>query len=179
MRYGRRVKPTPLTPHDHIDGPENAQLTLIEYGDFECPFCVRAFPILESVRATYRGRIRFVFRHLSKSQEGFDKQAAEASEFAASEQRFWEMHRELFTHPAEHEVPQLVSYAAAIGLDAEKCRLALVEHRFAARVRELAVAAVRSGIIGTPVLFINEQRFEDRIEIATLTAAIDEALAGS
>jgi protein-disulfide isomerase len=179
MRYRRRVKPTPLTPHDHIDGPENAQLTLIEYGDFSCPFCVRAFPILESVRQTYRGRIRFVFRHLSKSSQGFDKQAAEASEFAASEGRFWEMHRELFTHPDQHEPPQLVSYAAAIGLDAEKCRLALLEHRFAAQVRELAVAAVRSGIIGTPVLFLNDERFEDRIEIDTLTVAIDKALAPS
>lgn len=179
MRYGRRVKPTPLTPHDHVDGPEDAQLTLIEYGDFECPFCVRAFPILESVRASYRGSVRFVFRHLSKSSQGFDKQAAEASEFAASEGRFWEMHRELFTHPDQHELPQLAAYAAAIGLDPEKCRLALVEHRFAAQVRELAVAAVRSGIIGTPVLFMNDQRFEDRIELATLTAAIDKALAAS
>jgi protein-disulfide isomerase len=172
------VKPTPLTENDHVDGSADARVTLIEYGDFECPFCVRAFPVLESVRSARRESLRFVYRHVMKSpQNGFAKQAAEASEFAASEGRFWEMHRQLFTHPGEHELLQLVAYAAAIGLDPEACRAALVERRFAVRVKELAVAAIRSGIIGSPIVFINDQRYEDRIEEQPLIASLDRALA--
>jgi protein-disulfide isomerase len=166
------MKPTPITPEDHADGPADARITLLEYGDFECPFCVRAFPIIEGLRAA-RPDCRFVFRHVARSPRGFEKQAAEASEFAASKGRFWGMYRELFGHPNRHELEQLVGYAAAIGLDANECRAALVERRFAHRVNDLAGAAARSGIIGTPTLFINGQRFEDRIEADTLGAEID------
>ncbi|HEX3596167.1 MAG TPA: thioredoxin domain-containing protein [Polyangiaceae bacterium] len=173
------MKPTPVTSSDHIEGPDDARVTLVEYGDFECPYCVRAFPVIESARLARKGSLRFVFRHVSRSSNGFAKQAAEASEFAASEGRFWEMHRELFTHPGEHELEQLVGYAKAIGCDAERCRTALVERRFAATVRELDSVAARSGIIGTPVLFINGERFEDRIEEAPLLAAVDHAYARS
>src|SRR5471032_2177182 len=79
------VKPSPISAHDHVDGPADAPVTLIEYGDYECPFCVKAFPVLESVRQTFRGKLRFVYRHVPKSAaHGFAKQAAEASEFADS-----------------------------------------------------------------------------------------------
>ena len=179
LRYLSRVKPAPITPSDHIEGPEDARVTLLEYGDFECPYCVRAYPVIESVRIARKGSLRFVFRHVSRSSNGFAKQAAEASEFAASKGRFWEMHRELFTHPGEHELEQLVGYAQAIGLDAGECRTALVERKFAALVRDLDAAAARSGIIGTPVLFANGERFEDRIEVETLGAAVDRAYARS
>jgi protein-disulfide isomerase len=172
------VKATPVTASDHISGPENARVTLIEYGDYECPFCVRAFPEIESVRLARGDSLRFVFRHVSRSTAGFEKQAAEAAEFAASHGRFWEMHRELFTHPGHHEPEQLVGYATAIGLDANECQAALAERRFAAHVRELAAAAARSGIIGTPIVFINGERFEDRVEAALLGPAVDRAAAG-
>ena len=172
------MQPTPITGIDHIDGPADAPLTLIEYGDFECPFCVRAYPVLEQVREAYRGRLRFVYRHVPKSHEdGFSKQAAEASEFAAAAGSFWPMHAELFSHPNQHEPDQLAEYAAEIGLDREECRKALTEHRFAGRVKEIAIAAIRSGIIGTPVLFINGERYEDRIELALLRRSLDAALA--
>jgi len=174
-----RVKPTPVTPSDHIEGPSDARVTLTEYGDFECPYCVRAYPVIESVRLARKDSLRFVFRHVSRSSNGFAKQAAEASEFAASKGLFWEMHRELFTHPGEHELEQLVGYAKAIGCDADECRAALVEHKFTGIVRELDGLAARSGIIGTPVLFINGERFEDRIEDETLRAAVDHAYARS
>ena len=165
------MKPTPIVSEDHSAGPSDAKVTLLEYGDFECPFCVRAFPVIERVR-TEHPECRFVFRHVARSPGGFEKQAAEASEFAASKGRFWEMHRELFSHPGQHETDQLVSYAKAIGLDEDECRTALVERRFAHYVHELAAEAARSGIISTPALFIDGERFEDRIEIEILGAAI-------
>ena len=171
------MHPTPITEHDHVDGPSDAKVTLIEYGDYECPFCVRAYPVLEQVRQEFRGRVRFVYRHVPKSQaDGFSKQAAQAAEFAGSLGKFWEMHAQLFEHSGAHDLEHLVGYAAAVGLDPNACRAALDEHRFASRVNELAVASIRSGIVGTPTLFINGTRFEDRIELERLRPAVERAL---
>lgn len=152
-------------------------MTLIEYGDYECPYCVKAFPVLEQVREKFGPKLRFVFRHVPKSGKAFDKQAAEASEFAAAQGKFWPMHAQLFALDGRHDLEQLVAAASAIGLDANAFRQALVERSFAERVRELSVAALHSGIIGTPTLFINGVRYENRIEEALLSAAIERALA--
>jgi protein-disulfide isomerase len=173
------VKPSPVTEHDHVDGPADAPVTLIEYGDYECPFCAKAYPVLENIRQEFRGKLRFVYRHVPKSAQGFLKQAAQAAEFAAAQGKFWEMHGQLFTVEGRHDLEHLVLAASAIGLDAAACRQALVEHRFAARVRELSVASVQSGIIGTPTLFINSTRYEDRLEEPLLSAAIRLALAAA
>jgi len=170
------VKPSPIVEHDHVDGPANAPVTLIEYGDYECPYCVKAFPVLERVREKFGAQLRFVFRHVPKSGHAFDKQAAEASEFAATQGKFWPMHAQLFALDGHHDLEQLEAAAAAIGLDAAACHKALVERTFAERVRELSVAALHSGIIGTPTLFINGVRYENRIEEPLLTAAIQAAL---
>jgi protein-disulfide isomerase len=150
---------------------------LIEYGDYECPHCVSAFPVLESIRHTFAGKLRFVYRHVPKSaSHGFAKQAAEASEFAATQGKFWAMHAQLFGHGGNHDLEQLVAAAAAVGLDSEACRKALTDHAYAARVRELSVASVQSGIIGTPTLFINGTRYENRIEVPLLEEAVQNAL---
>jgi protein-disulfide isomerase len=150
-------------------------VTLIEYGDFECPYCVRAYPVIEAVRLARIDSLRFVYRHVSRSSNGFAKQAAEASEFAASKGKFWEMHRELITHPGQHDLEHLLEYAKNIGLGTEECRAALVDRKFGALVRDLDRAAAHAGIIGTPILFINDARYEDRIEAAPLGAALDRA----
>jgi len=171
------VNPSPVTAHDHVDGPADAPVTLIEYGDYECPFCAKAYPVLESVRETFRGKLRFVYRHVPKSAEhGFAKQAAEAAEFAAAQGKFWEMHGKLFAPGARHDLEQLVACAAEVGLDGDACRKALVERSFAERVRELSVASVRSGIIGTPTVFINGAHYENRIELPLLPNTIQKAL---
>jgi NhaA family Na+:H+ antiporter len=172
-----RVKPSPISEHDHVLGPTDAAVTLIEYGDYECPFCVKAYPVIESVRTAFAGKLRFVYRHVPKSAEhAFAKQAAEASEFAASQGKFWEIHAQLFLHADRHDLDYLVEAAKTIGLDAEACRTALVERSFAARVRELAVASVRSGIVGTPTLFINGSHYQDRMEEGSMRSAVSRAL---
>ncbi|MET0794110.1 MAG: thioredoxin domain-containing protein [Polyangiaceae bacterium] len=170
------MKPSPITEHDHIDGPAAAPITLIEYGDYECPLCVKAYPVLESVRKAFSGKLRFVYRHVPKSSQGFLKQAAQAAEFAASQGKFWQMHAQLFALAGEHDLEHLVSAAQAVGLDTEAFRQALGEHTFAERVRELSIASVQSGIIGTPTLFINGVRYENRIEEPLLSAALNKAL---
>jgi protein-disulfide isomerase len=173
------VKPSPITEHDHVDGPANAPVTLIEYGDYECPYCVKAFPVLEQVRQAFGGKLRFVFRHVPKSGQAFDKQAAEASEFAAEQGKFWPMHAQLFALDGRHDLEQLVAAATAVGLDESAFRQALAERRFAERVRELGVAALHSGIIGTPTVFINGERYENRIEEPLLREAIERTLVSS
>lgn len=171
------MKPTPVSDSDHCRGPLNAPLTLIEYGDYECPFCVKAFPVIEKVRARLGDKLCFVYRHVPRSRgANFAKQAAEAAEFAASQGRFWEMHEALFTHPDWREVEQLLSAAKSIGLDVEACKQALADRTFAGRVREITVASVQSGIIGTPTLFINGVRYEDRMEEEPLASALEAAL---
>jgi len=170
------MKPTPITEHDHVSGPSDAALTLIEYGDFECPYCVKAFPVIETVRDMLGDKLRFVYRHVPRSGGTFAKQAAEASEFAASRGKFWPMHAELFRHPDQHDLEHLIAAAKTIGLDSEECRTALVERTFAERVRELAIASVKSGIVGTPTLFINGTRYEDRVEEAPLRKALEDVL---
>jgi protein-disulfide isomerase len=171
------VKPAAVTETDHVAGPPDAPLTLIEYGDYECPFCVRAYPVIGKVRKELGDKLCFVYRHVPKAGgKSFAKQAAEASEFAASQGRFWEMHEALFTHPDWREIEQLVKTAASIGLDGEACRACLVERKFAERVREIGIASVRAGIVSTPTLFINGLRYEDRMEEAPLHAALVAAL---
>jgi protein-disulfide isomerase len=173
------VKPSPVTEHDHVDGPADAPITLIEYGDYECPICVKAYPVLQSIRKTFSGKLRFVYRHVPKSSQGFLKQAAQASEFAAAQGKFWDMHAQLFTLAGDHDLEHLLAAANAAGLDSAACRKALTEHTFAERVRELSVASVQSGIIGTPTLFINGVHYENRIEEPLLASAINKALEAS
>jgi len=171
------MKPSNISELDHVDGPANAAVTLIEYADFECPFCVKAYAAIESVRETFRGKLRFVYRHIPKSADtGFTKQAAEAAEFAASHGQFWAMHAQLFLHPDRHDLDSLVSAAQAMGLDSAACRKALVEKTYAGRVRAIAVEAVKSGIIGTPTLFINGTHYQDRVEQDLLRSAINHEI---
>jgi protein-disulfide isomerase len=172
------VNPSPVSAHDHCQGPADAPVTLIEYGDYECPFCVKAYPIIEKVREDFGDRLRFVYRHVPKSvDKGFAKQAAEAAEFAAAHGKFWAMHAQLFQLTGQHDLEHLIAAANAVGLDPAECRAALVERKYAERVRELSVASVRSGIIGTPTLFINGVHYEDRIEGDLLGTAVRAALA--
>ncbi len=167
------MRPVSISEFDHVDGPPDAGVSLIEYADYECPFCVKAYPVIETAREVFRGKLRFVYRHVPKSADkGFTKQAAEAAEFAAAHGQFWGMHAQLFLHPEKHDLESLVLAATSIGLDSVACRRALVEKTYAGRVREIAVQSVKSGIIGTPTLFINGTRYADRMEADLLHKAI-------
>ena len=104
------MKPNPVSESDHFSGPLDAPLTLIEYGDYECPFCAKAYPVIEKVRESFGDKLCFVYRHVPKSgAKSFAKQMAEAAEFAASTGQFWSMHEALFTQPDWRDLEQLVS----------------------------------------------------------------------
>jgi protein-disulfide isomerase len=163
---------------DHIQGPADAPATLLEYGDYECPYCGAAYPIVKEVQARMGQRLRFVFRNFPIStSHPHAEQAAEAAEAAATQGRFWEMHDLLYENQRRLGDQDLRGYAGTLGLDVETFDEALAEHVHAARVREDFMSGVRSGVNGTPAFYINGARHDDSYDIETLHAALERAAA--
>jgi protein-disulfide isomerase len=172
------MKP-PLGPQDHVLGSMDAPLELVEYGDFQCPHCGRAYPIVDELRREYGPRLRFAYRHFPLGKmHPLARPAAEASEAAAAAGKFWEMHSALYLDQKHLEKDDLLEKVRAIGLDAEAVAKALNEHTYAPRVQEDLSSGVRSGVNGTPSFFINGKRFSGGYEREALKAALDAAVAG-
>src|SRR5687767_12955684 len=166
----------PVTVDDHSQGDANAAVTLVEYGDYECPHCGRAYPIVKEVQRRLGSRLRFVFRNFPLSESHPHAQhAAETAEGAAAHGQFWEMHDTLFEHQRALDDDHLVAYATKLGLDAETFKQELHAHAHRARVREDFMSGVRSGVNGTPTFFINGKRFDDSWDPDTLTEALKAA----
>jgi protein-disulfide isomerase len=141
---------------DHVRGSAGAAVTLVEYGDFQCPYCGEAYPVVQELLAHFGDRLRFVFRHMPLADLHVRaRAAAEAAEAAAAQGRFWEMHDRLFDHQLELNDPQLREHAAAVGLDVERFDRELKEGIHAARVEEDLRSGVRSGTPSTPRFFVN------------------------
>lgn len=167
----------PVTERDHIQGNPNAPLTLLEYGDYECPYCGAAYPIVKQVQKRMGDRMRFVFRNFPLTQiHPHAEQAAEAAEAAGGQGKFWEMHDTLYEHQDALDALHLVAYAADLGLDVEQFEEDLAAHTYAGRVREDFLSGIRSGVNGTPTFFINGQRHDGSYDLPTLLAALEAAL---
>ena len=163
--------------HDHVRGPDDAPVTLLEYGDFECPYCGRAEPVVRELLAGI-GDLRYVWRHLPLSDVHPNAElAAEAAEAAGAQGKFWEMRELLFDHQDALRPPDLVRYAEQLGLDVERFRDELREHVHAAAVAGDVESADLSGVTGTPTFFINERRHYGAYDIDALTGAIRAARA--
>ncbi len=168
----------PVDPeHDHIRGPEKALVTLVEYGDFQCPYCGRAEPIVRELLADF-GDLRYVWRHLPLSDvHPWAQVASEAAEAAAAQGKFWEMHNLLLAHKGPFSAHDLVAYAESLGLDVARFEGDLRRHAGAAHVAEDVDSADLSGVSGTPTFFINERRHQGAYDVATLAAAVRTARA--
>lgn len=150
-----------VDPRDWARGPASAPVTLLEYADFQCPFCRRAFFELERLRRGLGDRIRFVFRHFPLSQmHPYATQAAEAAEAAGAQGKFWEMHDALFTHQDALGREALRAHARSLRLDVDRFTRELDEHRYLPKVRRDFRDGVRSGVNGTPTMFINGARWD-------------------
>jgi len=162
---------------DHISGSDDAPLTIVEYGDFECPHCGAAQPILESIRAKMGDRLRFVFRHFPLTQiHKHAQRAAEASESANAQGKFWEMHAALFAHQRALGDSHLREIAAEVGLDPIQFEADIWgDQAYYQRVRDDFMSGVRSGVNGTPTFFINGIRHDDSWDEDTLTEALEAA----
>ena len=170
----------PVGERDHAQGPPEAPVTLVEYGDYECPYCGMAYPIVKELQARFGDRLRFVFRNFPLAElHPHAQHAAEAAEAAGAQGRFWPMHDRLFEHQHHLEDDDLVEHAFAEGLDTGLLAADLGEQRFAQRVREDFMSGVRSGVNGTPTFFVNGVRHDGPWDAENLGRAIEDALAPS
>jgi Na+/H+ antiporter NhaA len=157
---------------DHIRGPVAAPVTVVEYGDFECPYCGMAEPVVRELLQDFTD-VRYVWRHLPLNDVHTHAQlAAEAAEAATNQGAFWEMHDLLFRHQDALEAEDLVGYAEELGLDPERFADDLQEHAGATRVADDVDSADLSGVSGTPTFFVNGRRHQGAYDIATLSAAV-------
>lgn len=179
MNRGHRppVLVLPVGDRDHAQGPANAPVTLVEYGDYECPYCGQAYPIVKAVQKVLGPRLRFVFRNFPLSEAHPNaSNAAEAAEAAGQQGKFWEMHDTLFEHQDALRPRDLVAYATRLGLDSERLARELESHTHATRVREDFMSGVRSGVNGTPTFFINGERHDGSWDQRHLLAAIEAVI---
>ena len=149
----------PVREWDHAHGPVDAQFTLVEYGDYECPDCGRLFQVLRSLQSELSTRLRLVYRHYPMS--GIHKRAqpaAEAAEAAGAQGKFWEMHELLFQNQSALKNDDLERHASHLELDVALFKRELKQETYAARVRKNFIAGVQNGVNGTPGLFLNGVR---------------------
>jgi protein-disulfide isomerase len=166
----------PVSAHDHAQGPADAPVTLVEYGDYECPYCGKVFPIVQRIQERMGDRLRFVFRNFPiATSHPHARKAAEAAEAAGGQGQFWPMHDLLYRHQHALEDADLVRYAGRLGLDVERFEQDLSNHTYAQRVRDDFMSGVRSGVAGTPGFFINGAIYQDRWDEEPLLAALEAA----
>jgi protein-disulfide isomerase len=168
----------PVDPErDHIRGPSEAPVTLLEYGDFECPYCGRAEAVIRELLAD-TGDVQYVWRHLPLNDvHPKAQQAAEASEAAAAQGKFWEMHDLLLAKQDALSLGDLLGYAEQLGLDAERFEDDVRRHAHAGRIATDVESADFSSVSGTPTFFVNGHRHTGAYDIETLKAAVRQARA--
>lgn len=170
------LKP-PVTPEDHAQGAEDAEVTLVEYGDYECPHCGHAYPIVKRVQKHFGKRLRFVFRNFPLSEMHPNAEsAAETAEFAGTLGKFWEMHDLLFENQERLGGPLYAELAQKLALSPTALRQALEEGKYESRVRADFSSGVRSGVNGTPTFFINGKRHDGPFDYESLLRAFQEAV---
>ena len=161
---------------DHIRGPKTAPVTLVEYGDYECPFCGQVYHVLKDLRQRAGNLARFVFRNFPLTTiHPHAERAAEAAEAAGAQGKFWEMHDLLFENQQSLKDEDLLKYRVSAGLDNSRFVADMREGRYVNRVREDFLSGARSGVNGTPTFFINGARHDGSWEIGPLLAAIEDA----
>lgn len=148
-------------PQDHVAGSRDAPVSLVEYGDYECPYCGKAYWEVKRVQEVLGERLCFVFRNFPLTQlHPHALEASEAAEAAAMQGRFWQMHNLLFENQQALDEESLLAYADEVGLDLDQFALDLQEHRFLQRIERDLKEGTRSGVHGTPTFFLNGVRYE-------------------
>jgi protein-disulfide isomerase len=170
----------PATADDHIRGPADAPVTLVEYGDYECPYCAAAYPVVEELLDERAEMVRFVYRHFPLTNvHPHAEVAAEAAELLAGYGQFWPMHGWLFTHQDQLDATNLVRAAVALGVEAKAAADPLSSHVYRDRVVRDFAGGVRSGVNGTPTFFVNGVRHDGGYSFEELTEAVDRAALNS
>jgi protein-disulfide isomerase len=164
----------PVNDKDHASGNNGAFVTLVEYGDFQCPNCKDAYPVIKEVQKREGDKLRFVFRNFPLSSiHAYATHASYAAEAAGKQGKFWEMHDMLFENQNALEDDDLISYAKVLNLDIEQFKKDIASEEIAKKVREDFVGGAKSGVNGTPTLFINGIRFDGPCEVENIIEAIE------
>ena len=165
---------TAVTDGDHVIGPVDAPVTLLEYGNFECIHCGQIYPVIKQIRNLLSGDLRFVFRHFPTVEtHPHALRAAEAAEAASAQGKFWEMHDELFTHQTALEERHLIRYAKRIGLEVDRFSREMSEHYFLPQIEAAYQQSLfDEHVTGTPTLYLNEIRYTGATDSQTLVEAI-------
>jgi protein-disulfide isomerase len=165
----------PVTDNDHSQGDENAPITLVEYGDYECPYCGLAYPIIKRVQKHFGERLKFVFRNFPLIEmHPHAGIAAETAEFAGEHKRFWEMHDLIYENQESLNTEFLFELAERLGLSRTDLKNRFENHTYEPKIRNDFLGGVRSGVNGTPTFFINEHRYNGSLEFKDLVHAIDQ-----
>jgi protein-disulfide isomerase len=163
---------------DHIRGSVNAPITLVEYGDYECPYTAMAYPIVKEIMRRLEDKLYFVFRNFPLNDiHPHAQNAAEAAEAAADQDKFWEMHDYLFEHHKVLDYHHLLEYAQKVGLDIEKFKKDMSRHAYVSLIEQSLKGGINSGVEGTPTFFINGVRYEDSWDLDTLYETLQKHLA--
>ena len=162
---------------DHIRGSVNAPITIVEYGDYECPYTAMAYPIVKEIIRQFGDKIYFVFRNFPLNDiHPHAQAAAEAAEAAAAQDKFWEMHDYLFEHQRALDDSHLLQYAEKVGLDIERFKNDISRHAYASLIEQSLKSGINSGVEGTPTFFINGVRYEDSWDLKTLSETLQKYL---
>ena len=172
------VLKVPVGPDDQVQGPAKAPVTLVEYGDYECPHCGHAYPIVKQLQLEFHDDLRFVFRNFPLANaHPHAELAAEAAEAAGAQGKFWEMHDWLFENQQDLSAENIAAGAKELGMDVKRLVKDLESRKFQEKVKRDFSGGVRSGVNGTPTFFINGIRHDADFQFETLTEAVQSALA--
>ena len=167
----------PVSARDHIAGGPNAIVTLVEYGDYQCPYCAAAQPNVRRVQVQFGERLALVFRHFPLTEIHPDALvAAETAEFAGAHGRFWEMHEAIFQNQPRLSQTMLFALASTFGLSQVELRDAISRGRYLGKINEDFMGGIRSGVNGTPTFFINGERYNGSYLSPALITAINAAM---
>jgi protein-disulfide isomerase len=161
---------------DHALGPEDAPVTLVEYGDYQCPFCADMQPMLKAIAKSMGSQLRWVFRHMPLLEmHPYAQHAAEAAEAAAAQGKFWEMHDAIYRRQSDLGSDLLHQLAVQLKLDIAQFDAELESRRYRPRVKRDFMGGMRSGVAATPAFFINGKRYEGALDQASLLSAVGRA----
>lgn len=175
-RAGTVLSALPMPDRDHIQGPIDAPIMLVEYGDYECPYCGEAYPVIKEVQERLGNRLCFAFRNFPLvNSHPHAQHAAEAAEAAGAQGRFWEMHDILYENQSALEDADLARYASALGLDGRRLVSEVLAGGYTGRVREDFQSGARNDVNGTPSFFINGVRYDGMTDVQELLTALTGA----
>ncbi len=162
---------------DHIRGSVNAPVTIVEYGDFECPYTGMAYPIVKEIIKQFGDKIYFVYRNFPLNDiHPHAQHAAEAAEAAAAQDKFWQMHDYLFEHQKALDDNHLLEYAQKVGLNVDRFKKEMSGHVYAPLINKSLKSGIDSGVEGTPTFFVSGERYEGSWDLDTLSSFLKESL---